>query len=37
MVALSGTKIIETTLAAGVASSKTLNMEYYEEASTFFK
>ena len=37
MVALSGTKIIETTLAAGVAASKTLTMSFYEEASTFFK
>ena len=37
MVALSGTKIIETTLAAGVAASKTLTMNFYEEASTFFK
>jgi phosphofructokinase-like protein len=37
MVALSGTKIIETTLAEGVAASKTLAMNYYEEASTFFK
>ncbi len=37
MVALSGTKIIETTLAAGVAASKTLTMSFYEEAATFFK
>jgi ATP-dependent phosphofructokinase / diphosphate-dependent phosphofructokinase len=37
MVALSGTQIIETTLAEGVAASKTLRMDYYEEASTFFK
>jgi 6-phosphofructokinase 1 len=37
MVALSGTKIVETTLAEGVAASKTLNMDYYREASTFFK
>ncbi len=37
MVALSGTKIIETTLAEGVAASKTLDMSFYEEASTFFK
>lgn len=37
MVALSGTKIIETTLAEGVAASKTLNMDYYHEAMTFFK
>ena len=37
MVALSGTKIIETTLAAGVAATRTLTMSFYEEASTFFK
>jgi 6-phosphofructokinase 1 len=37
MVALSGTRIVETTLAEGVAASKTLNMDYYHEASTFFK
>ena len=37
MVALSGTKIIETTLEAGVAASKTLNMEFYDEASNFFR
>ncbi len=37
MVALSGTKIIETTLAEGVAASKTLDLNFYEEASTFFK
>jgi ATP-dependent phosphofructokinase / diphosphate-dependent phosphofructokinase len=37
MVALSGTRIIETTLAEGVAASKTLNMDYYHEASSFFK
>jgi ATP-dependent phosphofructokinase / diphosphate-dependent phosphofructokinase len=37
MVALSGTRIIETTLAEGVAASKTLNMDYYHEATTFFK
>jgi 6-phosphofructokinase 1 len=37
MVALSGTRIIETTLAEGVAASKTLNMDYYYEAATFFK
>ena len=37
MVALSGTRIIETTLAAGVASSKTLDLDYYQEASTFFR
>ncbi len=37
MVALSGTRIIETTLAEGVAASKTLNMDYYHEAATFFQ
>jgi ATP-dependent phosphofructokinase / diphosphate-dependent phosphofructokinase len=37
MVALKGTKIIETTLSAGVAATKTLDMSYYEEARTFFK
>jgi len=37
MVALSGTKIIETTLKAGVAASKTLDLTYYAEASAFFK
>jgi len=37
MVALSGTKIIETTLAEGVAASKTLNLDFYHEAATFFK
>lgn len=37
MVALSGTKIIETTLAAGVAATKVLDPTYYEEASHFFK
>jgi phosphofructokinase-like protein len=37
MVALSGTKIIDTTLAAGVAGTKTLDLTYYEEASVFFK
>lgn len=37
MVALSGTRIIETTLAAGVAALKTLDLKYYEEAATFFK
>jgi phosphofructokinase-like protein len=37
MVALSGTKIIETTLSAGVAATKTLDMNYYEEARTFFR
>lgn len=37
MVALSGTKIIATTLADGVAATKTLDMHYYEEAKTFFQ
>ncbi|WP_435017045.1 6-phosphofructokinase [Tundrisphaera sp. TA3] len=37
MVALSGTKIIETTLEAGVAATKTLDLKYYEEASKFFR
>ena len=37
MVALKGTQIIETTLAEGVASSKTLDLDYYQEASTFFR
>jgi 6-phosphofructokinase 1 len=37
MVALSGTKIIETTLAAGVAATKTLNLDFYQEASVFFR
>ena len=37
MVALSGTKIIETTLEAGVAATKTLDLSYYEEAAKFFR
>jgi 6-phosphofructokinase 1 len=37
MVALSGTQIIETTLAAGVAASKTLDLAYYNEAAAFFR
>lgn len=37
MVALSGTRIIETTLGDGVAATKTLDLTYYDEASTFFK
>ncbi len=37
MVALSGTKIIETTLAEGVAASKTLNMDFYHEAIDFLQ
>jgi ATP-dependent phosphofructokinase / diphosphate-dependent phosphofructokinase len=36
MVALSGTNIISTTLGAGVAASKTLDLSYYREASAFF-
>lgn len=36
MVALSGTKIITTTLSAGVAANRTLDLSYYHEASTFF-
>src|SRR5205823_1442094 len=35
MVALSGTHIIHTTLSAGVAASKTLDLEYYREAQAF--
>ncbi len=37
MVALSGTKIIETSLAAGVAATKTLDLAYYNEAAAFFQ
>jgi len=37
MVALSGTKIIETSLAAGVAATKTLDLAYYNEAAAFFR
>ena len=37
MVALSGTRIIETTLGEGVAASKTLDLTYYNEASAFFQ
>ncbi len=37
MVALSGTKIIDTTLADGVAATKTLDLQYYKEASVFFQ
>ncbi len=37
MVALSGTRIISTTLSAGVAANRTLDLSYYHEASTFFK
>ena len=36
MVALSGTKIISTTLSAGVASNRTLELGYYREAEAFF-
>ncbi len=37
MVALSGTRIIETTLGQGVAATKTLDLTYYDEAATFFQ
>lgn len=37
MVALSGTRIIETTLGEGVAASKTLDFTYYNEAAAFFQ
>ncbi|MHC5539128.1 6-phosphofructokinase [Singulisphaera rosea] len=37
MVALSGTKIIDTTLESGVAASKTLDLSYYHEAAAFFR
>jgi 6-phosphofructokinase 1 len=37
MVALSGTRIIETTLSRGVAEMKKLDLTYYEEASAFFR
>ena len=37
MVALSGTRIIETTLGEGVAASKTLDLTYYNEAAAFFQ
>ncbi len=36
MVALSGSRIIETTLNEGVAATKTLDLRYYDEASVFF-
>ena len=36
MVALSGTKIISTTLSAGVAANRTLDLSYYHEAQAFF-
>jgi 6-phosphofructokinase 1 len=37
MVALSGNKIVETTLSEGAAASKTLDLTYYNEASAFFQ
>jgi phosphofructokinase-like protein len=37
MVALSGTNIVETTLAAGVSGTKTLDLSYYNEAAAFFR
>ena len=37
MVALSGTKIITTTLSKGVAATKSLDLTYYEEAKAFFR
>ena len=37
MVALSGTRIIETTIGQGVAATKTLDLTYYEEAAMFFQ
>jgi phosphofructokinase-like protein len=37
MVALSGTQIVDTTLAAGVAATKTLDLSYYNEAAAFFR
>lgn len=36
MVALSGTRIIETTIGEGVAANRTLDLTFYDEASTFF-
>ena len=36
MVALSGTRIVDTTLANGVAATKTLDLSYYEDAKAFF-
>ena len=36
MVALSGTRIIETTLGEGVAANRTLDLTFYDEASSFF-
>jgi ATP-dependent phosphofructokinase / diphosphate-dependent phosphofructokinase len=37
MVALSGTKIIDTTLSEGVAATRTLDLAYYDEAAAFFQ
>jgi ATP-dependent phosphofructokinase / diphosphate-dependent phosphofructokinase len=37
MVALAGTKIVDTTLGAGVAATKTLDLAYYNEAAAFFR
>ncbi len=37
MVALSGNRIVETTLSEGVAATKTLDLTYYDEAAAFFK
>jgi 6-phosphofructokinase 1 len=37
MVALKGTKIIEASLSEGLANIKTLDLEYYREAATFFQ
>jgi phosphofructokinase-like protein len=37
MVALSGTRIVETTLSEGVAATKTLDLTYYDEAAAFFQ
>ncbi|HEV3166650.1 MAG TPA: ATP-dependent 6-phosphofructokinase [Isosphaeraceae bacterium] len=37
MVALAGTRIVETTLGEGVAASKTLDLTYYDEATAFFQ
>ena len=36
MVALSGTKINETTLADAVGATRTLDLTYYDEAAEFF-
>ena len=37
MVALSGVKIISTTLSEGVRANRTLDLSYYNEASEFFR